>query len=56
MSGKSLPLDTTRVNDYLRNIKYLDLTDYVTYKATAEDLTKYGLDKPELTVTLKYTV
>ncbi|MGI6764848.1 MAG: DUF4340 domain-containing protein [Anaerovoracaceae bacterium] len=56
LSGKSLPLDTTRVNDYLRNIKYLDLTDYVTYKATAEDLTKYGLDKPELTVTLKYTV
>ena len=27
----------------------------MTYKATTEDLAKYGLDNPELTVTVKYT-
>lgn len=55
LGGKNLPLATARVKDYLRNIRYLDLSDYVTYKATTEDLAKYGLDNPELTVTVKYT-
>ena len=54
LSGKSLPLDTSRVEKYLRNVRYTDLTDYVTYKVKAEELQKYGLDNPELTLTVNY--
>jgi len=54
--GKTVPLDTTRVGDYLKVIKYLAPTDYVTYNATAEELETFGLTVPELTVTAEYTV
>jgi len=54
-NGKSIPLDTTRVNSYLSRITHLNLTDYVTYKATEEELRKYGLDDPELTIIVDYT-
>ena len=49
------PLDTSRVNSYISKLRYLDLTDYVTYKVTDEELTSYGLDDPELTVRVDYT-
>lgn len=52
---KSLPLDTERVNGYLRKISNLNPTNYVTYNVTDEELTAYGLDTPELTVTVEYT-
>ncbi len=52
---KSLPLDTERVDGYLRKISDLNPTNYVTYNATDEELTTYGLDAPELTVTVEYT-
>lgn len=55
-NGKNLPLDTDRVRDYLDYIGYLNLTDYVTYNATEEELSTYGLDAPELTVAINYTV
>lgn len=55
-NGKNLPLDTGRVRDYLDYIGYLNLTDYVTYNATEEELSTYGLDDPELTVAVNYTV
>lgn len=55
-NGKNLPLDTDRVRDYLDYIGYLNLTDYVTYNATGEELSAYGLDAPELTVAVNYTV
>lgn len=55
-NGKNLPLDTDRVRDYLDYIGYLNLTDYVTYNATEEELSTYGLDDPELTVAVNYTV
>lgn len=55
-NGKNLPLATDRVQDYLDYIGYLNLTDYVTYSATEEELSTYGLDNPELTVTINYTV
>ena len=32
------PLDTSRVNSYISVLRYLDLTDYVTYKVTDEEL------------------
>lgn len=55
-NGENLPLDTDRVRDYLNYMGYLNLTDYVTYNATEEELSAYGLDDPELTVAVNYTV
>lgn len=52
--GKSLPLDTSLVENYLSNISNLNLTDYVTYKASGEELKTYGLDEPKLSVNIKY--
>ena len=49
------PLDTDLVDSYLNSISNLSLTDYVTYNATGEELASYGLDDPELTVTVQYT-
>ena len=49
------PLDTSRVKAYISTLRNLDLTDYVTYKATDEELAVYGLDTPELAVTVDYT-
>ncbi len=54
--GKSLPLDTSRVDSYLQEINYLGLSDYVSYHATDEELHTYGLDVPDLTVTVDYTI
>lgn len=51
-----LPLDTTRVNDYLDTVKNINLIDYVTYNATEEELTAYGMDTPELSISVDYTV
>lgn len=53
--GKNMPLDTSRVDSYLENISSLGLTDYVTYNASEEDLQAYGLDTPELVITVNYT-
>lgn len=53
--GENIPLDTSRVNSYLSKISHLSLTEYITYKATEKDIEKYGLDDPELTVTVDYT-
>jgi hypothetical protein len=55
LGGAARPLDTTRVESYLSAISSLSPTDYVTYKATDADLAEYGLDAPELTVTVDYT-
>ena len=40
---------------YLRTLQSLELTDYVTYNATDEELADCGLDEPQLTVTVDYT-
>lgn len=50
-----LPLDTSRVQEYLDTIRNLNLKDYVNYKASEEDLEDYGLDTPELSLTIDYT-
>lgn len=50
----SLPLDTSRVQDYLGTIKNLNLKDYANYKASEEELSAYGLDTPELTIAIDY--
>lgn len=54
-NGKTVPLNTASVKKILSTISSLDLTDYVTYNATTEELETYGLDKPELTITVSYT-
>lgn len=53
--GISLPLDTTNVNQYLQTIRGLGLKDYVAYNASDENLETYGLDNPELTITVQHT-
>lgn len=53
--GKTVPLDTDTVTTYLDTIEYLSLLNYATYNATDEELTSYGLDEPELSVTVNYT-
>lgn len=53
--GQTLPLDTNKIAAYLDTISYLDLESYATYHATEEELASYGLDEPELSVTVTYT-
>lgn len=53
--GKKKPLDTSRVEGYLSDISSLNLTDYVTYNASEEELKTYGFDDPELSVTVDYS-
>lgn len=53
--GKNVPLDAARVRRYLNTVTSLDLMTYVTYNATEEELASYGLDDPELSVTVNYT-
>ena len=49
------PFDTSRLSSYISALDNLKLTEYVTYKATDEDLSTYGLDNPELTISIDYT-
>lgn len=51
-----LPLDTTNVKAYLDLVSNLNLGQYMTYHATEEELKKYGLDEPDLTMTMEYEV
>ena len=53
--GEKKPLDTERVDSYLSSISGLALSEYVTYNATEEELASYGLDDPELSVTVDYS-
>lgn len=53
---KTVVLDSDLVEDYLSTVAYLDLTDYVNYKATEEDLAAYGLDDPDLTLQVDYVI
>ncbi|MCD8196851.1 MAG: DUF4340 domain-containing protein [Lachnospiraceae bacterium] len=51
-NGNYSVLDDERVEDYLSALTDLSLTDYVTYTASSEDLSEYGLDDPDYTITL----
>lgn len=50
--GKAL--DTENVDSYLAELQSLSLNNYVSYNVTDEELEAFGLDAPELTVTLDY--
>lgn len=52
--GNQLPLDTSKVNAYLNELGSLSLTNYVTYNATDGELQSYGLDQPELRISVDY--
>lgn len=54
--GTVLPLDTANVGNYLQAVRDLDLSNYVSYNASEEEIASYGLDNPELTVTVQYPV
>ena len=54
-NGSTVPLDTASVQTYLSTVASLGLVNYVTYNATEEDLQTYGLDEPELSVTIRYS-
>lgn len=54
IDGNQLTLDPDRVGNYTIAISNLELTDYVTYNATDDELESYGLAEPELTATVNY--
>jgi len=56
LRGSDVPLDTFRVEDYCGTISLLDLTDFVSYNVSDDELTAWGLKEPELTLTVEYTV
>ena len=49
------PLDTAAVKKYLNNISDLSLSDYASYHVSDSELKQFGLDQPELTVTVNFT-
>lgn len=51
-----LPLDTLNVKAYLDAVTNLNFGQYMTYNATEEELEQYGLDQPDLTMTMEYEV
>ncbi len=53
--GGKPALDTERVRSYLQTLRDLNLTDYVSYDAGDKELSQYGLDQPELTLTAEYS-
>ncbi len=50
-----IPVDSSVVSSYLSSVYSLNLTDYVTYNASEDELKTYGLNEPELTLTIGYT-
>lgn len=52
--GNDYPLDTALVDDYLANISDMTLSNHVTYDVTEEEMETYGLNEPDLTLTVEY--
>ncbi|NCE66091.1 DUF4340 domain-containing protein [Pseudoflavonifractor sp. 524-17] len=48
------PLDTAAVKRYLNNISGLSLSDYASYYVSDLELKQFGLDQPELAVTVNF--
>lgn len=56
IDGKTVPLDSDSIDEYLNTINSLILNDYATYNASEEELKAYGLDTPELSITIDYQI
>lgn len=54
VNGTDISLDTEQVENYIQSIRFLNLTEYAAYDASEEELSDYGLEEPELSVTLDY--
>lgn len=54
-SDEILALDTAKIKSYLSTVGSVKHTDYVTYNASEDEINRYGLDDPELTVNIGYT-
>lgn len=52
VDGEEEALDSDFVDGYLSAIQYLDLTNYVSYNVTEEELETYGLNDPELSISV----
>ena len=52
--GETLPFDTSKVKSLLSSIRNADQSEYVTYNASEDEIAQYGLDDPELTITINY--
>lgn len=50
-----IPMDTDLLDEYVEDIEYLTLSDYVSYNATDEELEQYGLNEPDMVATVSYT-
>ena len=50
-----LPLDPVQVDEYIRTLQNLDLSDYASYYVSEEEWSTYGLDAPELSLEADYT-
>ncbi len=55
VNGETVELDSDLVESYISTLSSLSTTDYVTYNASDDDLVTYGLNEPDLTVTVNYT-
>ena len=55
VNGTRVPLDSSSVYAYYSAIRNLGLDSYVSYNVTDDELTDWGLDDPELTITVSYT-
>lgn len=47
-------LDTDLVDTYVNTVKNLALSEYATYNASDEEIQEYGMDNPDLTITMTY--
>lgn len=54
-NNKTVPLDTFAVQSYASVITSLKLTEFASYDVTPAELAAWGLDKPELSVTVDYS-
>lgn len=53
-SGETLPLDTENIDILMDEISSLSLGTYATYNATEEELAEFGMDAPELVITVDH--
>ncbi len=56
IAQEEFPVDVALADAYVSLVSEIDMSNYVTYHATEKEIKTYGLEKPELTVTVDYLV